>query len=468
MEGSATRKMSYSYNQSLPPPPPPPPSSSHTNQKSPINPNRRELFQSSSRMRTASSGSTRGAFGLMPVDASAHNPHDIYQKQLEAKKKGQDNTEDGYDRSASARTDGMDNFDSRAMKKIGNASTTPGQTINRMSGNYNDEEWGPNYGGATSSAGRNVNSVLNHDPLPNHPRSRKKQAYQSSSNNYSQQPKDQSYSWQNLPQPPNQYGQVSRSSYGESFQSSLNYSYRNSTDMGPSGVMENPSSTIRTTDADKYFLQSGRYYANQIGKGKPPGPLIINQPDIGEKSLDSGSTYSTEYEEEQLTWYQYLVYHSQEPEFTSVQQYFWSTFIGILMGFFTAFWGELIEWCVEFTWKTAPEHLLEWGVFTDLEGSRPLPYYFVACPAVFGGVSSFTSFHYAPLFLFAFLLNLTMDTHTITAFIILHSSYDHSKGSRTKRVDRVSSQNWHHGPYHVFPRSHLLNIGYGLWVISGS
>ena len=62
--------------------------------------------------------------------------------------------------------------------------------------------------------------------------------------------------------------------------------------------------------------------------------------------------------------------------------------MGIFFGFLTAYWGMVIDWCVEFVWETVPEVLLEWGWFTDLDGPRPLPHYFWVCPTVFGAVSS--------------------------------------------------------------------------------
>lgn len=85
--------------------------------------------------------------------------------------------------------------------------------------------------------------------------------------------------------------------------------------------------------------------------------------------------------------YANFVYDKMEPEFTTKQQYFWSFIIGCLMGVLTAGWGLIIEFCVDFVWKTVPVVLLEWGVFTDVYGPRPLPHYMWICPALFGGVS---------------------------------------------------------------------------------
>jgi len=55
---------------------------------------------------------------------------------------------------------------------------------------------------------------------------------------------------------------------------------------------------------------------------------------------------------------------------------------------------------VEFVWKYIPETLYEWGVFTDLNGSRPLPHYMWLCPAFFGGVSTIDGFNRNSLLLY--------------------------------------------------------------------
>lgn len=80
-----------------------------------------------------------------------------------------------------------------------------------------------------------------------------------------------------------------------------------------------------------------------------------------------------------------LLYNPEVPEFTSLQQFSWAVLIGIFMGVFTALWGYLIEGCVDFMYSEVPERLLEWGLFTELDGGFPLPHYMWICPAVFGG-----------------------------------------------------------------------------------
>jgi len=84
-------------------------------------------------------------------------------------------------------------------------------------------------------------------------------------------------------------------------------------------------------------------------------------------------------------------YDPENPEFTSLQQNAWAVVLGIFMGIFTAKWGEVIEFCVEIVWTKIPEKLLEWGIFTDLNGSFPLPHYVWICPALTGGVLSYIS-----------------------------------------------------------------------------
>lgn len=88
-------------------------------------------------------------------------------------------------------------------------------------------------------------------------------------------------------------------------------------------------------------------------------------------------------------WFRFLVFNPIYPEFTSLQQSCWAVIIGVTMGVFTALWQKLIESCVEFLWKTVPEFLLRHNVLTDLNGSFPLPYYIVLCPALMGCVMSY-------------------------------------------------------------------------------
>lgn len=85
----------------------------------------------------------------------------------------------------------------------------------------------------------------------------------------------------------------------------------------------------------------------------------------------------------------FILYNPLAPEFTTLQQFSWSTLLGISIGVFTAVWKNAIEFCVEFVWKTVPERLYYWGVFSDLEGHFPLPHYMWICPSLFGGILSY-------------------------------------------------------------------------------
>ncbi len=91
-------------------------------------------------------------------------------------------------------------------------------------------------------------------------------------------------------------------------------------------------------------------------------------------------------------------YDTEQPEFTSLQQFCWAIVIGVLMGIFTAYWGKLIEACVEFVWKDVPEFLYENGIFTDLNGGLPLPHYMWICPTILGGVRNLchTIYNFVP------------------------------------------------------------------------
>lgn len=106
---------------------------------------------------------------------------------------------------------------------------------------------------------------------------------------------------------------------------------------------------------------------------------------------DDGNLYHEEPLGMLATFLRWLFFDPDNPEFTSLQQFSWAVMTGIIMGVLTAKWGDLIEFCVDFMWKEVPETLLEWGVFTDLDGSFPLPHYMWICPAIFGGLLSYIS-----------------------------------------------------------------------------
>jgi H+/Cl- antiporter ClcA len=85
----------------------------------------------------------------------------------------------------------------------------------------------------------------------------------------------------------------------------------------------------------------------------------------------------------------FFIYNPLFPEFSSFQQFTWAVIIGAFMGVYTAGWKRLIETCVEFTWKTVPEKLLDWGWFTDLDGIFPLFHYMWIVPTLLGGILSY-------------------------------------------------------------------------------
>jgi len=86
-----------------------------------------------------------------------------------------------------------------------------------------------------------------------------------------------------------------------------------------------------------------------------------------------------------------FLYDPDNIEFTTLQQHCWAAIIGVIMGIFTAKWGDVIEWSVELVWKEIPAYLLEIGIFTDLDGRFPLPHYMWICPSIFGGVLSYAT-----------------------------------------------------------------------------
>ena len=108
----------------------------------------------------------------------------------------------------------------------------------------------------------------------------------------------------------------------------------------------------------------------------------IKYDEDGNPQLD-GSSWSS------AAFMRLVLYNPIYPEFTSLQQFNWAVILGISMGFLTAVWKALIEFCVEFVWKTVPEFLYSWGLFTDLDGFFPIYHYMWITPAVFGGVLSY-------------------------------------------------------------------------------
>jgi hypothetical protein len=114
----------------------------------------------------------------------------------------------------------------------------------------------------------------------------------------------------------------------------------------------------------------------------------LTQKFIGDSSSDDRTI------ETWREWFFHVIYTIfwdpyNDPEFSTVQQNTWAILLGIFMGVFTAKWGDVIEFCVDFVWVTIPETLIDWGIFcNDLSMCRglPLPHYMWICPTLFGGV----------------------------------------------------------------------------------
>lgn len=436
-----------------------PPSSSSSRPMKTSNdssPNRRQLF--ANRMRTASSGSTRGAFGLLPVDASAHNPEDIYEKQqqnIRARRNFIGNTSNidtTGTGTGTARMHGNTHNDRRHHNhhhhnhhntvphehnnysnhvQHGNklnsflnkrkAFHSPGESIDATNTNLfdsntlanivkgaqiHDEEQGhvSNLGTGIGNAGAAApnysqsSSGLHHQQL--HPL--KSSNYGSTNingpsgntmrinqNDYNDEDSPlNSDLFQNLPSPPYDMTQNQM------------FDFHNAQGGNSGGEMYDVAHakqqyySYSTTNRHHQRHHQQQYTAEGMKNGNSMNNSSRSTQNSVNSRNNTNSSYDTEddgidepFDDSNLTWFQYLVYNKDLPEFTSMQQNTWATILGIFMGAFTFLWGRLIEFCVEFTWKTVPEYLLEKGIFTDLDGKFPLPYYMIICPAVFGGVS---------------------------------------------------------------------------------
>ncbi len=453
----------------------PPPSSSSsrpmkTNNNNASPPNRRQLF--ANRMRTASSGSTRGAFGLLPVDASAHNPEDIYEKQqqnIRARRNFIGNTSnidtttgtgihthndrrhnnnavphqhDNYSNSTTWKK--HDNSKLNTFLNKRKAFHSPGESIDATNTNLfdsntlanivksaqiHDEEQGHiiisninnlgtgiigNVGAAAASNNYNQGSSghgLHHQQQQQlHPL--KSSNYGStniinghSGNNNNMRINQNDYHdedsplnsdlFQDLPSPPYDMSQNQMFDFHDTQQGGRN-------NIGSSEMYDVAHAKQQYYSTTNRHHHQQQQYMGEFGMKNNANSTMNNsinsrstQNSINSRNNNNNSSYDTEddgiddepFNDSNLTWFQYLVYNKDLPEFTSMQQNTWATILGIFMGVFTFLWGRLIEFCVEFTWKTVPEYLLEKGVFTDLDGKFPLPYYMIICPAVFGGVS---------------------------------------------------------------------------------
>ena len=116
------------------------------------------------------------------------------------------------------------------------------------------------------------------------------------------------------------------------------------------------------------------------GEVPPPSPFLPHLKTLNENLIQPFVAYL-----QHLV--KHLIWDPEVPEFTSLQQFNWAVMIGVFMGVFTALWSMVIEFLVDKFWVELPELLMEWGLFTDLDGFLPLPHYMWICPAIFGAVS---------------------------------------------------------------------------------
>jgi hypothetical protein len=381
--------------------------------------NRRQVF--SSRMRTTSHGSTRGAFGPLPVDASAHNPQDIYKRQQQALTAR--NNIDGTD----SNQHHLNRRNSTSNKK--KAFHSPGQSIGREAGDKlaqivldtmrmggtGDEEMGRSGGHSRDQYNHDQQPYYHHASEQSHPLTSGYPNDYDNVNHYNE--------FQPPPYGDNRREQLQGTGYDMS-RSSLNYSYPS--DRHPSDRDINMADAFAVADA-KQRSYGGVDHSNNSNRKDE------NYSNSSPEGNDEEIYGSDDEEEEILTWFQYLVYHKNKPEFTSVQSQTWAIILGVVMGFFTYIWGNAIEFCVDFTWKEIPEYLLEKGIFTDLDGRLPLPYYFIICPAIFGGVSSFSCFVFTE-FLKDLLINFIFHKLNISALdsIIYYCCIDNTQGAWSK------------------------------------
>jgi Voltage gated chloride channel len=104
---------------------------------------------------------------------------------------------------------------------------------------------------------------------------------------------------------------------------------------------------------------------------------------------ENGNPFFNERNYTVAAFVRYFFYNPITPEFTALQQFDWAVIIGIVMGFYTAMWQWYIDSGVDFWWSTVPEHLYNWGVFTEIDGRFPLYHYMWILPSVFSSALSF-------------------------------------------------------------------------------
>uniref|UniRef100_A0A7S2KZS1 Chloride channel protein n=1 Tax=Leptocylindrus danicus TaxID=163516 RepID=A0A7S2KZS1_9STRA len=132
----------------------------------------------------------------------------------------------------------------------------------------------------------------------------------------------------------------------------------------------------------------------RLARGDVPVPVTVDSSLDGDEELplyaEPTERYLSRFLNKCLTWISEFMraffYDPMFPEFTSLQLSVWAGVLGVFFGMFTAYWGMIIDKCVEFVWVTLPARLLEDGWFTDLDGSFPLPHYMWITPTIFGGI----------------------------------------------------------------------------------
>mmetsp|Transcript_21179 Transcript_21179/g.29667 ORF Transcript_21179/g.29667 Transcript_21179/m.29667 type:complete len:1158 (+) Transcript_21179:71-3544(+) len=168
-----------------------------------------------------------------------------------------------------------------------------------------------------------------------------------------------------------------------------------------SGVLD-PNMKQPHTTGYGAMINTQQYYAEKQVKNQPSSSTI-NSPESIKKNINQSSS-SQSFSDKSTTpspcgslfsffdeVLRSLFYDPDDPEFTSLQQNSWAVILGIIMGIFTAKWGQSIEYSIKIVWETIPNLLLKWGVFTDLDGRLPLPHYLWICPAICGGILAFIS-----------------------------------------------------------------------------
>lgn len=360
----------------------------------------RETMRGRNRERTASTGSTRGAF--VPHPESKPPVAQVTLSRQNKTNKFRVNASD-----SALHTDSN-------YHDLGNIAAIA----------MDDEECG--YDSRKDQQPRNnnqVNQVLNHTPLPPHPDSCDNDSPASVFGRSKHiVPEDQKARKKTIVSQEHKHTFVANRHRPElpigaaddysdrsprrtaNFEYNAEYRGRNSSsDSILNGEMFRESKSFTSNDAPSSCI------GDRISCGKVDYYAGMNYNFYGDRSgldsqvndtFDCGSTKSScsiihkSYDVNMTWWenlYAHFIYNDDLPEFTTLQQSFWAVVIGVIMGIITALWGWFIDFCVDFIWKTIPGYLYEIGIFTDVNGHLPLPHYMWICPCLFGGVLSYIS-----------------------------------------------------------------------------